>query len=345
MARSKSDSIFKPKIDQISNRNEGADKLAYQLSTVPDYELNNSSVSKKVHGWSFRSRFGSLQIEKSPDCFTVICPVTHRLRNNSCLNLFKKDQPPEHFLNEVSSHLRLRFTREEEKKWFLSVSCQAYPDIFNYDLNPVVSLLLKVTSEFKNLMRYPDCSVVDNTEPLPDTHNFNLRQVVIFSEENTLELQKVLRVVSDFNVNCLKRFEELTYRREMDAYKNSQELGCILHQVVTDPCSLSLAEYRAALVRLKMVEQNETFQNDPQIRLSLTHVKDALIYLSAIAQERIKGVQLDEEHIHRFFDELSAHEGNKPGKDIWFPHGTVARIKMDLTDNFSLSQSLIQNIC
>lgn len=145
--------------------------------------------------------------------------------------------------------------------------------------------------------------------------------------------------VHDFNLNCLRRFEELTYGRDHSAYRNSQALGRILHKIVTAYQEVTVNEYDIALNRLKIVFQDHVFQNDPQICLSLTHIVNALVVLSQKKELNNKGMEIDEHQLHLILKELAKHEGKKFKNNLWFPIGTVEAISQEVEELFVLKQT------
>lgn len=215
--------------------------------------------------------------KRDVNSISITLPIKHNVHRNHNSNLPVDSISVVDSSNQQDhiSYLHICFTHEEGK-WYLFLKCFTTPDVFNYDFAPLLKILHKPDIRtYPMSFGYP--GVIDRTELIDKDRKIYARQFIIHGPNDEA---KILQDVHDFNLNCLRRFEELTYGRDNSAYRNSQALGRILHKIVTAYQEVTVNEYDIALNRLKIVFQDQVFQNDPQICLSLTHIVNALIVLS-----------------------------------------------------------------
>ncbi|HAT8179843.1 TPA: type IV secretion protein Dot, partial [Legionella pneumophila] len=237
------------------------------------------------------SEFQPMKLEKDVNSITITLPIKHSACQNHDSNLSGESTLTVESSNH--SYIQLRFTYEEGK-WYLFLKCFASLDVCDYDLRPLLEILHKPdVRTYPMGFGYP--GIIDRIELIDLARKIYVRKFIIHGSDDEA---KILQDIHDFNLNCLRRFEELTYGRDNSAYRNSQALGRILHKIVTAYQDVTANEYEIALNRLKIVFQDQVFQNDPQICLSLTHIVNALIVLSQKKKLNNKGIEIDEHQLH-----------------------------------------------
>jgi hypothetical protein len=153
-----------------------------------------------------------------------------------------------------------------------------------------------------------------------------------------VSIKNLLQEVSNFNLNCLKRFEELTYHENGKDYVQAHELGNILDEMVLNYKAVPYQLYKTALNKLGAIERTEVYQNDPLIQLSLTDIRKTIEALSTKALHAGRGIEINEQQLGLILQELFLHEGIKPEKGVWFPVGTVKKLSQQIDAFFSLYQ-------
>ncbi|HDV5710358.1 TPA: type IV secretion protein Dot [Legionella pneumophila] len=287
--------------------------------------LKDSSINR-VH-----SEFQPIILKKDNNSVLITLAIKHNVHRNHDCNLSGDSSSQQDHI----SYLQLKFTYEEGK-WYFFLKSFTPLDAFNYDFAPLLKILHKPEIRtYPMSFGYP--GVIDRTELIDKDRKTYARQFIIHGPDDEA---KILQDVHDFNLNCLRRFEELTYGRDNSAYRNSQALGRVLHKIVTAYEEVTVNEYDIALNRLKIVFQDQVFQNDPQICLSLTHIVNALIVLSQKKKLNNKGMEIDEHQLHLISKELAKHEGKKFKNNLWFPIGTVDAISQELEELFVLKQTI-----
>ncbi|CZH93439.1 TPA: type IV secretion protein Dot [Legionella pneumophila subsp. pneumophila] len=302
------------------------------------FPINNRDVLLKSPSFNHvGSEFQPMVSKRDVNSISITLPIKHNVHRNHDGNLPGDSISVVDSSNQQDhiSYLQLCFTHEEGK-WYLFLKCLTTLDVFNYDFAPLLKILHK-----PDIRTYPmslGCpGVIDRTELVNMDRTIYVRQFIIHGPDDEA---KILQDIHDFNMNCLRRFEELTYGRDNSAYRNSQALGRILHKIITAYQEVTVNEYDIALNRLKIVFQDQVFQNDPQICLSLTHIVNALIVLSQKKELNNKGVEIDEHQLHLILKELAKHEGKKFKNNLWFPIGTVDAIRQELEELFISKQTI-----
>ncbi|HAT2066013.1 TPA: type IV secretion protein Dot [Legionella pneumophila] len=302
------------------------------------FPINNRGVL--LNSPSFNrvgSEFQPILSKRDINSISITLPIKHNVYRNHDGNLPGDSTSAVDSSNQQDhiSYLQICFTHEEGK-WYLFLKSFTTLDVFNYDFAPLLKILHK-----PDIRTYPmsfGCpGVIDRTELIDMDRKTYARQFIIHGPDDEA---KILQDIHDFNLNCLRRFEELTYGRDNSAYRNSQALGRILHKIVTAYQDVTANEYEIALNRLKIVFQDQVFQNDPQICLSLTHIVNALIVLSQKKELNNKGVEIDEHQLHLILKELAKHEGKKFKNNLWFPIGTVDAIRQEIEELFISKQTI-----
>lgn len=315
------------------------------LSFFGNNGINSPAVFKRVYGYCFATEFESMQIKSSLNSITIIYPLNHRIHNGHFTDLFD-GKPPLYFSSEENwlnnSFLKLKFTRCGDKR-FLFLECNAYEDIYDYDLGKLLAIFAKQDIRVKNKSQFKEVAlkVTDQSESLNvDSLNVNLRHLATHDDVDYdgVSVKNLLEGMSCFNVNCLKRFEELTCHRSEKDYLQAHELGLILDEMVSNYKAVPYPQYKTALSRLDSIEQNEVYKNDPLIQLSSVDIRKILESLSTRALNAGRGMEIDEQQLNLILQELLLHEGTKPEDGTWFPVGTVARLSQQLEAFFSLYQ-------
>lgn len=315
---------------------------SYRSNSQPSFGLfqtNDRIVLDEAYINCVDSEFQPMEVEKEVNSITITLPIKHSVYRNHgdsllgeqalAVNLSEQQRDTSSY-----SYLQLKFTHEGEK-CYLFLKCFTYLGVCNYDFGPLLAILHKPDTK-----TYPmglGCQgVIDKAELIDVIEKIYVRRFIIHGPDDEA---KILQDIQDFNQNCLRRFEELTYHRDNEAYDNSQELGRLLHKIVMNHQEITIIEYEKALNRLKVVLEDEVFQNDPQICLSLTHIVNALLTLSQKKELHNKGVEIDEYQMQLIAKELAKHEGKKPKNNLWFSIGTVEAINQELEDFFALNQT------
>ncbi|HAT8807848.1 TPA: lpg1273 family Dot/Icm T4SS effector [Legionella pneumophila] len=302
------------------------------------FPINNRGVLLKSSSFNrVGSEFQPMVSKRDAKSISITLPIKHNVHRNHDGNLpgDSTSAVDSSTQQDHISYLQICFTHEEGK-WHLFLKCFTTLDTFNYDFAALLKILHK-----PDIRTYPmsfGCpGVIDRTELIDRDRKTYARQFIIHGPDDEA---KILQDIHDFNLNCLRRFEELTYGRDNSAYRNSQALGRILHKIVAAYQEVTVNEYDIALNRLKIVFQDQVFQNDPQICLSLTHIVNALIVLSQKKELNNKGVEIDEHQLHLILKELAKHEGKKFKNNLWFPIGTVDVIRQDIEELLILKQTI-----
>ncbi|MCL9685816.1 hypothetical protein [Legionella maioricensis] len=325
-----------------SSSNTGYQKKS--LSFFGNSGVKGSVVFKRIYGYCFATAFESMQIKASLDSITITYPINHRIHNEHFTDLFD-GKPPLHFSSAGqnapnNSFLKLKFTRCGAKK-FLFLECNAYEDIYNYDLANLLATFAKQDVKIKNFSQFKEVvlKVRDEEERLNvDALHVNLRHLITHDDfdYDGVSVENLLEAVSSFNINCLKRFEELiSHKNEKDRVP-ACELGQILAKIVLNYKIVPYQQYKAALSRLDSIERNEIYQNDPLIQLSLVDIRKTIATLSTRALNAGRGIEVNEQQLSFILQELFLHEGTKPEERVWFPVGTVERLSQQLEAFFSL---------
>ncbi|HAT1882067.1 TPA: type IV secretion protein Dot [Legionella pneumophila] len=327
--------VYNPSL-QLSSASLSVDARQARFDFFP---INNTgeSILKDSSNNRVNSEFQPMILNRDINSVRIRLPIKHsvyRSHDNSDLSSDSTLIIDSSNLQDHISYLQLCFTHEEGK-WYLFLKCFTALGVFNYDFAPLLEILHKPDIRtYPMSFGYP--GVIDRTELIDMDRKTYARQFIIHGPDDEA---KILQDVHDFNLNCLRRFEELTYGRDNSAYRNSQSLGRILHKIVTAYQEVTVNEYDIALNRLKIVFQDQVFQNDPQICLSLTHIVNALIVLSQKKELTNKGMEIDEHQLHLILKELAKHEGKKFKNNLWFPIGTVEAISQEVEELFVLKQT------
>ncbi|HEO1387714.1 TPA: type IV secretion protein Dot, partial [Legionella pneumophila] len=225
------------------------------------FPINNRDVLLKSPSFNHvGSEFQPMVSKRDVNSISITLPIKHNVHRNHDGNLPGDSISVVDSSNQQDhiSYLQLCFTHEEGK-WYLFLKCLTTLDVFNYDFAPLLKILHK-----PDIRTYPmslGCpGVIDRTELVNMDRTIYVRQFIIHGPDDEA---KILQDIHDFNMNCLRRFEELTYGRDNSAYRNSQALGRILHKIITAYQEVTVNEYDIALNRLKIVFQDQVFQNDP----------------------------------------------------------------------------------
>ena len=117
------------------------------------------------------------------------------------------------------------------------MECAAYGDIYDYDLGDLLAVFAKQNVKIKNFSQFKEATlkVSDGKECLNvDALSVHIRHLVTYDDldYDGVNIKTLLKEVSDFNVNCLKRFEELTCHKNEKDYIPAHELGNILDEIV-----------------------------------------------------------------------------------------------------------------
>ncbi|HEN4770517.1 TPA: type IV secretion protein Dot [Legionella pneumophila] len=328
--------VYNPSL-QLSSASLSGDARQARFDFFP---INNTgeSILKDSSSNRVNSEFQPMILKRDINSAQIRLPIKHSVYRNHDNSDLSSDSTliiDSSNLQDHISYLQLCFTHEEGK-WYLFLKCFTVLGFFNYDFAPLLEILHKPDIRtYPMSFGYP--GVIDRTELIDMDRKTYARRFIIHGPDDEA---KILQDVHDFNLNCLGRFEELTYGRDNSAYRNSQALGRILHKIVTAYQEVTVNEYDIALNRLKIVFQDQVFQNDPQICLSLTHIVNALIVLSQKKELNNKGVEIDEHQLHLILKELAKHEGKKFKNNLWFPIGTVDAIRQELEELFISKQTI-----
>lgn len=288
------------------------------------------------------SQFQPMQVKSSMGVLTIRFPITHSTPKDHSLDMVDGITPANFFHGVdkgklINSYLQFKFTRDGDK-WFLLFECCSYPEIYDYQLNELLSTFVqKMPHPNKPSDSNEECFRVSDTKKYVSIGHFRvpIRTLITYDDLDFdgVNVRKELEAIKGFNLNCLKRLEELTYKREEVVHDNAKVLGYLLDDMVNNYKAVSSYHYGDALNKLDVIEQSETYQNDPLIFFSLTPVRGALELLSQRAMVSGRGVEIDEQHVNNLLQELVKHEGIKPGNDIWLPEGSVGLLKKEL-DSF-----------
>ncbi|HHL3491318.1 TPA: type IV secretion protein Dot [Legionella pneumophila] len=327
--------VYNPSL-QLSSASLSGDARQARFDFFP---INNTgeSILKDSSSNRVNSEFQPMILKRDINSAQIRLPIKHSVYRNHDNSDLSSDSTliiDSSNLQDHISYLQLCFTHEEGK-WYLFLKCFTVLGFFNYDFAPLLEILHKPDIRtYPMSFGYP--GVIDRTELIDMDRKIYARRFIIHGPDDEA---KILQDVHDFNLNCLGRFEELTYGRDNSAYRNSQALGRILHKIVTAYQEVTVNEYDIALNRLKIVFQDQVFQNDPQICLSLTHIVNALIVLSQKRELNNKGMEIDEHQLPLILKELAKHEGKKFKNNLWFPIGTVEAIRQEVEELFVLKQT------
>lgn len=297
----------------------------------------DSVVLKRAYGFCFKNLFIEPLIEPGPGSLTVTYPICHKVHRGHPIDQFKWHITGFNPLNDakfpIYSHIQLKFTRIDTHI-YLNIKCNAFIELHDFDLTNFVAILAEkknhsfgsseiseANAKLHDKLMYPDAKRTDVI----------VRQQVI---DDGVDIQSMLESVYNYNVNCLKRFEELTCTREVEAYNVAQQLGVVLNEVVGNYQAVTSKDYLVALTLLDIIEANLTYKNDPQIWMSMTRIRDALNDLARKALNDVTGVRIDVHQLDLIVKELELHEGINPKNGHWFPVGTVASLSQSLTDFF-----------
>lgn len=317
------------------------------LSFFATNNLNNQPSFNRVYGYCFANKFESMQIESSLDSISLKFPISHSVHTGHFLDIFDGTSPS-HFSSEENkeaksnSYLKLKFTRYGDKR-FLSLDCGVYADIYEYNLSELLNIFVK--SDIKNMDGLVSDELVlrvtDKTECLDvDNLSVKFKQLVTHDDldHDGVDVKKTLESISAFNRNCLKRFEELTCKRDINNYELSLETGLILNRMIDNYKIGSQEQYKKVLNNLDVIEKTDIFRNDPIIRLSLIDIRSSIDMLKKRVLKLGRGVELNEQQLNFILHELGKHEGNKPENDAWFPLGTRDKVVQHLEAFYSTFQ-------
>ncbi|KTD59273.1 hypothetical protein [Legionella shakespearei] len=290
------------------------------------------TTQKKAYDCTFVVQFGKMESHVSAGEFIVNFPVYYRLGKGT------SPFPAQYAEQAVHSFLKFKFTLEGTKL-FCRLKCDSLTALKDYDLRNLLSILYPSLSQTN--MAY---SVTDNhallclvTEPV------HVRQVVSHESTDAVNVEAFIKIIKDYRLHCLRRFEELTVQRESIAYHWSLELGDVLDSIAVDYHLVKDAEYKRAFKILSAIELNETYQNDPQIFMSLNGVRDALSFFRQQAKMARRGVDIDLCQLKLIMDELESHEGNSPKDNVWLPSGTAVNLSLQMEEflGFEIMQQQI----
>lgn len=289
----------------------------------------SSVVLKKAYGLCFKNVYAEPLIESGADYLSVTYPIFHQIHRGHSMDKLKWHFTGFNPLNDdkfpLSSHIQFKFFRVESRI-YLNVTSTSFFDLFNYNVSELANIITEKSSLHSGSF---DISKIHIrvTEKLVNPENgptdVLVMQRTIGEGQN---IKSMLEAVYGYHVNCLKRLEELSCSRDIDAYNVAVQLGTVLSAVVKNYQNVSVLDYQLSLALIDTLEHNSTYLNDPLIWMSMTKIKDALTNLSKLALTSTDGVEVDSEQLEHILIELESHEGVKPIPGNWFPGGTVASL-------------------
>ncbi|KTD43279.1 hypothetical protein [Legionella quateirensis] len=299
--------------------------------------LSNDSISlKKAYGFCFQNYFQPTLVKTTSDSLTIYFAVCHRIHHQLLLSQLKRHIPGIHSSIDsaefpVYSYFQLKFTTHDSRI-FLHMECYAFVDLYDYNFKHLLDLLADFDCR-EECSDGLDGSSIGITEQMvvPDTMHSAVK-VRQFTTDKGVFVKPLLSSIQDYVMNCLKRFEELSLNRDMDAYHIAINLGQILERIEKNYLTVTFDDYTKALSLLSTLETNDIYQMDPQIWLSMPKIRDALELLKVKALIGDRGIELDVNKLGLLMQELILHEGARPKPDIWFPLGTVDHLSQQLED-------------
>lgn len=296
----------------------------------------DSEFLKKAHGLCFKTKFHSPLINTTEDSITVNFELRHSIHKGHILDKMKEYIPG---INShidctefpIYSYLQLRFTRDQSRI-FLNIKCNAFVDIYDFDFTQLLIILADNSCSALSTSECDQTNIMISerlVNPVGMRSKLPVRQLTM---DDGMDVTPILDSVHNYKLNCLKRFEELSVVREPDAYQCSQNLGKILSKINKNYMAVTPSDFKLALILLDKLESNITYQNDPQIWLSMTKIREALELLSKRAQIFGRGVEIEDSQLIFILKELEYHEGVKPTEGSWFPHGTIDQLREKLTE-------------
>jgi hypothetical protein len=281
------------------------------------------TAQKKAFDCVFLVQFGKMESYFSAGEFVVNFPVRYRLSKGT------SPFPAEYAEQAVHSFLKFKFTLEGSKL-FCRLKCDSLTELKEYDLRNLFSILYPSSSLASKVYSVTDTQALLSfvTEPV------HVRQVVSHESTDAVNVEAFIKIIKDYRLHCLRRFEELTAQRESIACHWSLQLGEILDRIAVDYHLVKDAEYKRAFKILSAIELNQTYQNDPQIFMSLNGIRDALSFFRQHTKMARKGVEIDFRQLKLLLDELESHEGNRPKDNVWFPSGTALNLTSQMEEFF-----------
>lgn len=291
-----------------------------------------------AYGQCFANEFRVAQITPELNTLTLSFPISHQVHKGHFFDKFTKKTPSFFSSNkQLESYLQLKFTLEGDHL-FLAVESGSFINMYNYHLEHLLSIFAKNDESLLSSFALDQDKTIDGSRYfLTANRSIQYRYLKTLDDSGIKEIKinELISCIADYNLNCLKRFEELTCQREVEAYNSSKTLGLILNNIVDNFRSVLISDYKNALSLLDELEHNETYQNDPQIQLSMPKIKMSLEHLAKGAWMSGKGIEINMTQLDLVLKELEHHEGNKPDHGIWFPKGTVDECSYQLREFIS----------
>lgn len=299
----------------------GADSEPRHISFFFNGVTDILSAQKNAYDCSFLVQFGKRESHVSEGEFTVNFPI--RFQRCKGVSPF----PEEYAEQTVHSFLNLKFTLEGTKL-FCRLKCNTATELKDYYLRDLVAILFPHSSQASLAYSVTDSHdlLCEKTEPV------HIRSVVTHENVDVNVVEASIKIIKDYRLHCLRRFEELTAQRESIAYHRSLQLGDILNRIAEDYHLVKDADYKKAFIALSAIEMNETYQNDPQIFMSLNGIREALTFFRHHSKMARKGVEIDLDQLKLIMNELESHEGNRPKDNVWFPLGTVISLSLQMEE-------------
>ncbi|KTD82404.1 hypothetical protein [Legionella waltersii] len=306
---------------QVSNKNIKKDddtkKMATGIDSAAEFiELivpTKLPIPKEKEERELQIQFLPKRVESSENQVSITFPLLIQQRDKSIKKQRKLTLFPESIqYSQYSAFLQLIYTREDDRAYFY-LKCQSIINVFNYDLSKLLAILNDSITASKG-------QVINQVEVIDEESKASARKTVVHGPR---DLDKLLKDVFDFNINCLKRFEELVEHQDKEAYENSKALGLLLDKIFSDYKRVDIKEYQSAFARVLKVLEHEDFKYDPQIALSITPIRQALGILSESKNCRNQGVQVTARQIELVLEELRKHEDKTPGANSWLSPGSV----------------------
>lgn len=338
-------------IDQsLDSQEETLFKQYFSATFFASSRGASARLLKKFSNFCFNSTFAEPVIQTTDTSLTVVFPVCHQIHCSSSVKRSKWSRKDIYPLDEtivpIYSHIQLKITRIDAYI-YLNVECKAFTDLYDYNVTDLLNNLTEIVNATRSSSGASGKQYLHvNTKVIYlDVINteVNVRLLAINNGVDRVAIQGMVGEVSNYYVNCLKRFEELAIGREVNAYQTAQELGTLLLAVVDNYREVSPKEYQSALTLLTVLETNVTYQNDPHIWMSMTKIRNALTGLSEKALIVTDGIKLEPEQLALILDTLDHFEGERPLLGKWFSTGTVQRLAgllKDLVPELSQGTSL-----